>query len=87
MMDDKKGDASDRPQKDPLHGVTLETVLKRLVAHYGWEGLASRIKIRCFMSNPGFSSSLKFLRSTPWARKEVEELYARSFPDPAGFDP
>lgn len=63
---------------DPLHGVTLETILKKLVNKYGWDGLAKRIDIRCFKSDPSINSSLKFLRKTPWARKQVEELYVNS---------
>ncbi len=61
--------------RDPLHGVTLETILTRLVAHYGWAELGRRIRIRCFNFDASISSSLKFLRRTPWARQEVEELY------------
>ena len=60
---------------DPLHGVTLERMLTALVEHYGWETMGSRIPIRCFTSDPSVSSSLKFLRKTPWARKKVEEMY------------
>jgi uncharacterized protein (DUF2132 family) len=69
---------TDAQPKDPLHGVTLETILRKLVNKYGWDGLAKRIDIRCFKSDPSISSSLKFLRKTPWARKEVEELYVNS---------
>lgn len=58
-----------------LHGITLEALLTRLVDHYGWDQLALRIKINCFSSDPSIKSSLKFLRKTPWARKEVEDLY------------
>ena len=61
--------------KDPLHGVTLETILTRLVEHYGWEELGSAIEIRCFNFDPSIKSSLQFLRKTPWARKKVEDLY------------
>jgi uncharacterized protein (DUF2132 family) len=46
-----------------------------LSQHYGWEGLAERIPVRCFSSDPSVSSSLKFLRKTPWAREKVEGLY------------
>lgn len=60
---------------DPLHGVTLEQIVTTLVEHYGWEELARNIGINCFISNPSIKSSLKFLRRTPWARKQVEELY------------
>ena len=70
--------ANDR-SNDPLHGVTLEMILTRLVERFGWDGLGSRIRIRCFTDNPSLKSSLKFLRRTPWARKKVEELYIRLF--------
>jgi uncharacterized protein (DUF2132 family) len=60
---------------DPLHGITLEMILERLVEHYGWEALGRMIDIRCFTSDPSIPSSLKFLRRTPWARKKVEDLY------------
>tara|TARA_R110000868_G_scaffold25848_3_gene100244 strand:- start:17845 stop:18309 length:465 start_codon:yes stop_codon:yes gene_type:complete len=63
---------------NPLHGVTLETILTGLVAQYGWDGLAQRIDIRCFKSDPSIKSSLTFLRKTPWAREKVEALYIRS---------
>jgi uncharacterized protein (DUF2132 family) len=46
-----------------------------LAGFYGWEGLASQIAIRCFAVDPSVSSSLKFLRKTPWARDKVEGLY------------
>jgi uncharacterized protein (DUF2132 family) len=58
-----------------LHGITLESVLTRLVEHYGWEVLGKQIDINCFNSDPSIKSSLKFLRKTPWARTKVEELY------------
>jgi uncharacterized protein (DUF2132 family) len=61
--------------KDPLHGVTLETVLRTLVERYGWEELGLMINIRCFQNDPSIRSSLTFLRKTPWARSKVEELY------------
>ena len=65
------------PSRDPLHGVTLEKILTELVAHYGWEELGGRIDIRCFNFDPSISSSLKFLRKTPWARAKVEQLYVQ----------
>lgn len=61
--------------KDPLHGVTLEAMLVRLVDKYGWDDLASRIHINCFKNDPSIKSSLSFLRKTPWARNKVEKLY------------
>ena len=60
---------------DPLHGMTLQAILERLIEHYGWEVLGQRIRIRCFMSDPSIKSSLTFLRKTPWARLKVENLY------------
>lgn len=66
---------TDKQSKDPLHGITLETILKQLVEEYGWEQLGLRINIKCFNINPSIKSSLKFLRKTPWARKEVEDLW------------
>ncbi len=64
---------------NPLHGITLEKVVTNLVDHYGWDGLAQRININCFKSNPSIKSSLKFLRRTPWARDKVENLYISTF--------
>ena len=60
---------------DPLYGKTLEKILESLVAQYGWEELGKRITINCFIKEPSITSSLKFLRKTPWARKKVEDLY------------
>ena len=42
---------------------------------YGWAALAEQIPIRCFSHEPSISSSLHFLRRTPWARTKVEGLY------------
>jgi len=61
--------------RNPLHGLTLEAILTALVAHYGWAGLGQRIPVRCFTHDPSLSSSLRFLRKTPWAREKVEGLY------------
>ncbi len=61
--------------RNPLHGLTLEALLSELQTHYGWAGLAERIPLRCFSSQPSLGSSLKFLRRTPWAREKVESLY------------
>ncbi|MBA4138850.1 MAG: hypothetical protein C0518_16215 [Opitutus sp.] len=64
------------PSPDPLHGVTLEKLLRELVAEFGWAELARRVPIRCFMFEPTITSSLRFLRKTPWARTKVEQIYA-----------
>lgn len=63
---------------DPLHGVTLKAIVSYLVEKYGWQELAENINIKCFSSDPSISSSLKFLRKTPWAREKVEALYVKS---------
>ena len=68
-------DSQSQRKKDPLEGKTLEMILNELVAHYGWRELGQRVRINCFRSDPSIPSSLKFLRRTPWARTEVEELY------------
>jgi uncharacterized protein (DUF2132 family) len=71
---------------NPLHGLTLETILNQLVKHYGWSELAGKININCFKSDPSIKSSLKFLRKTLWATEKVESLYLSTFtkPDPWG---
>ena len=61
--------------KDPLHGVTLEMIPTSLVERHGWEQLGRIIDIRCFQNHPSIKSSLQFLRRTPWARSQVEQLY------------
>ena len=63
---------------NPLHGITLETILNQLVKQYGWFELGERIPIKCFTDNANIKSSLKFLRQTLWARKKVEDLYLKS---------
>ena len=66
---------TNRQANNPLHGITLEVLVTRLVEHYGWTELGRLIEIKCFTDNPSIKSSLKFLRKTPWAREKVEELY------------
>ena len=63
---------------DPLHGITLQTIVEYLVQEYSWEELSNLININCFKSNPSVKSSLTFLRKTPWARTQVENLYLRT---------
>ncbi len=62
--------------RDPLHGITLKTIVSTLVERHGWEELSARIPIRCFQYDPSIKSSLTFLRKTPWARKRVEDWFA-----------
>ncbi len=65
----------DSQPRNPLHGLTLERILTELVDHLGWAELGERIPVRCFNLDPSISSSLRFLRKTPWAREKVEGLY------------
>jgi len=68
------------PQKnDPLHGVSLKTIVEELVEQFGWEELGKKIKIKCFIQNPSINSSLTFLRKTAWAREKVEKYYVWVF--------
>jgi uncharacterized protein (DUF2132 family) len=64
---------------NPLHGITLQSIVEQLVAFYGFDTLGEFIKIKCFTDNPSLKSSLTFLRKTDWARKKVEELYLNSY--------
>lgn len=75
-MDDQALSKKPRTNKYPPEGITLETMVTTLVENYGWERLAEKITIRCFVNNPTIKSSLTFLRRTPWARSKVENLYA-----------
>lgn len=61
--------------KNPLHAITLKAILESLVAEIGFEELGRKIRIKCFTDNPSISSSLTFLRKTPWAKDKVERLY------------
>lgn len=58
-----------------LDGVTLEMMVTQLAQQLGWAAMAEVVPIRCFTHDPSISSSLKFLRRTPWARSKVEALY------------
>lgn len=69
---------------NPLHGITLKTLLTELVERYGWEELANRVNINCFKNDPSIKSSLTFLRRTPWARAEVEAIYLELIEGPWG---
>lgn len=62
-------------QNNPLHGLTLQSILETLVEQLGFEKMGQQVKINCFTSEPSIKSSLKFLRKTPWAREKVEQLY------------
>jgi len=63
---------------NPLHGVTLKTIVTELEDHFGFSELGDIINIRCFTHDPSIKSTLKFLRKTPWAREKVEALYIKN---------
>jgi uncharacterized protein (DUF2132 family) len=65
--------------KNPLHGLTLQVIVERLVERMGFAAMGQSVPIRCFTHDPSIASSLTFLRRTPWARAEVEALYLRNF--------
>ena len=67
-------------KNNPLHGLTLKTILEQLINFYGFDTLGELIKIKCFNDNPSLKSSLTFLRKTDWARTKVEELYIDTLP-------
>ena len=50
-------------------------MLNELVEYFGWETMADRIPVRCFVSDPSVKSSLTFLRKTAWAREKVEGMF------------
>jgi uncharacterized protein (DUF2132 family) len=63
---------------NPLHDLTLKTIVTGLEEHFGFDELGAIINIRCFTHEPSVKSSLKFLRKTPWAREKVEALYIKN---------
>jgi uncharacterized protein (DUF2132 family) len=62
-------------KNNPLHGITLQTIVTELVEKHGFEQLSIWVPINCFKKDPSIKSSLTFLRRTPWAREKVESLY------------
>ncbi len=70
---------SNEQPNNPLHGLSLEKIVTRLVEHFGWNGMYERVRVNCFSKDPSIKSSLKFLRKTQWARDKVEALYIETF--------
>ena len=68
---------SARQPNNPLHGVTLEKMVRDMVDRWGWDGLARDVPIACFRVDPSITSALKYLRKAPRARAKVEALYER----------
>ncbi len=63
---------------NPLHGITLKTLVTELVEHFGFDALGKEINIKCFTQDPSIKSSLTFLRKTQWAREKVEDFYIKN---------
>ena len=72
---------SEEQVNNPLHGIKLATMLEQLFREYGWEELGDALNINAFKNNPTYKSSLKFLRTTPWAREKVEQFYLKNMID------
>ena len=72
---------SEKQPNNPLHGIKLATILENLFLEYGWEELGKNLNINAFKNNPTYKSSLRFLRTKPWARKKVEEFYLKNMID------
>lgn len=70
---------SNEQPNNPLHGLSLEKIVTRLVEHFGWNGMYERVRVNCFKKDPSIKSALKFLRKTQWARDKVEALYIETF--------
>lgn len=68
----------DKQPYNPLHGITLKTIVTELEQYFGFEALGKEIPIRCFTHDPSLKSSLKFLRKTDWARDKVEAFYIKN---------
>lgn len=66
-------------QNNPLHGISLKTLITEIVNHYGFEILFAYLNINCFKNNPSIESSVKFLKKTDWAREKVESFYLYQF--------
>ncbi|MGE5469163.1 MAG: VF530 family DNA-binding protein [Bacteroidota bacterium] len=66
-------------QNNPLHGVSLKSLLTEMVNHYGFDILFAYLNINCFNNNPSIDSSVKFLKKTDWAREKVEAFYLYQF--------
>ncbi|GAL08296.1 hypothetical protein JCM19237_2850 [Photobacterium aphoticum] len=66
-------------QNNPLHGVSLEKLLKELVDFYGWDILAAAMRFHCFQKNPSIPACVKYFRKTEWAREKLEGFYLSRF--------
>jgi len=62
-------------KNNPLHGVSLKSLLIEIVDQYGFEILFAYLNLNCFRINQSIDSSVKFLKKTDWAREKVEAFY------------
>lgn len=65
----------DAESNDPLHGITLETILTRLVERYGWDGLGGMIDIRCVTIQQKKLSHFKKVLDTVFSRNFQKTPY------------
>ncbi|MCK5819621.1 MAG: VF530 family DNA-binding protein [Psychromonas sp.] len=70
---------TDEQKNNPLHGLKTESMVKELVAHYGWKILFTALRFHCFKKNPSINGTVKFLRNTDWAKEKIENFYLLSF--------
>ena len=65
--------------KDPLHGITLQMMLRDVIDLYGYKELNVMTGIKKFdqEGKTFIKPILKFLRKTPWAREKIEYIYRR----------
>lgn len=64
---------------NPLHGITFAQIVTRVQVYCDWQRLARMININCFKTDSSITSPLTFLRRTPWARTEGEDLCVITF--------
>lgn len=62
-------------KNNPLHGVSLKTLVTEIINHYGYDLLFAYLNIQCFKNKPTIDSAVKFLKKTDWAREKVEGFY------------
>ncbi|MBS1214479.1 MAG: hypothetical protein H6R26_3096 [Proteobacteria bacterium] len=46
-------------KNNPLHGVSLKTLLTEIINYYGFDILFAYLNINCFASNGGFKSEVQ----------------------------
>ena len=69
--------SKEQPNNQP-HGIKIATILEELNLKFGWENLGKQLHIKAFQNNATYKSSLKFIRTTPWAKEKLIEFYAKN---------